>query len=75
MAQEKKSKKLKKSKDHIPKGLKAKKSFTTNKIFRVVVFSVIGMIGVIFVTQTIGTMQDSKSISEIGLIFGAITGI
>jgi flagellar protein FlaJ len=75
MAQEKKSKKLKKSKDRIPKGLEAKKSFTTNKIFRVVVFSVIGMIGVIFMSQIIGDMQDSKSISEVGLIFGVITGI
>ncbi len=72
MAQEKKSKK---SKREIPKGLKPSKSILQNKILRIVMFSVIGMISVIFMSQTIGELSGSESVQEIGLIFGVITGI
>ena len=75
MAQEKKSKRSKKSPSDIPKGLQPSKSFLKNKLLRVAAFSAIGAVSVIFMTQTIGSISDSESISEIGLIFGIITGI
>ncbi len=72
MAQEKKSKKPKST---IPKGLEPSKSIVENKVLRLVAFSVIGAVSVILITQQIGLMSESESISEIGLIFGVITGI
>ena len=72
MAQEKKPKK---SESVIPKGLEPSKSIVENKILRLVAFSVIGAVSVILITQQIGSMSGSESISEVGLIFGAITGI
>ncbi len=72
MAQEKKSKK---SRNEIPKGLQPSKSILQNKILRVVLFSSIGAVSVIFMSQQIGAFTGSESISEIGLIFGIITGI
>jgi len=75
MAQEKKSKKPKKSESVIPKGLEPSKSILENKVLRLVAFSVIGAVSVILITQQIGSMSGSESISEVGLIFGAITGI
>jgi len=75
MAQEKKSKRSKKSPSDIPRGLQPSKSLLENKLLRVAVFSAIGAVSVIFMTQTIGSISDSESISEIGLIFGIITGI
>ncbi len=64
-----------KSKGTIPKGLQPKRPFTSKKIFRVVVFSIVASLSVILITQQIGASSDSGSIAEIGLIFGAITGI
>jgi len=75
MAQEKKIKKPKKIEREFPKGLEPTKSILTNKILRIVGFSVIGAISVILITQQIGSFSESESISEIGLIFGVITGI
>lgn len=75
MAQEKKSKKLKRPKDYVPKGLRPSKPITSNKILRVGLFSVVGAIIVIVMSQVIGDYSGSKSISEIGIIFGIITGI
>jgi flagellar protein FlaJ len=75
MAQEKKSKQRKKSSSEIPKGLQPSKSILQNKILRVVLFSAIGAVSVIFMSQQIGTFTGSESISEIGLIFGIITGV
>ena len=75
MAQEKKLKKPKKIRREIPKGLQPKKSIVQNKIFKIAIFSVIGMISVIFMTQTIGGLSESESIKEVGLIFGVITGV
>jgi flagellar protein FlaJ len=74
MAQEKKPRKPR-SESSIPKGLVPSKSILENKILRIVAFSIIGAIVVIFVTQQIGAISESESISEIGLIFGIITGI
>jgi len=59
----------------IPKGLQPKKSILANKIVKLVIFSIVGAITVILMSQQIGTMADSESIREIGLIFGVITGI
>lgn len=75
MAQEKKAKKLKKPKNEIPRGLRPSKSITSNKILRVGLFSVVGAIVVIVLSQVIGDFSGSESISEIGLIFGVITGV
>ncbi len=75
MAQEKKSKRRKKSSSEIPKGLQPRKSILQNKVLRVVLFSAIGGVSVIFMSQQIGAFTGSESIAEIGLIFGAITGI
>jgi len=75
MAQEKKSKRPKKSPSDIPKGLQPSKSILENKLLRLLAFSVIGAVSVILVTQQIGSMSESSSIAEIGLIFGVITGI
>jgi len=72
MAQEKKSKK---QKDSIPKGLQPKKSIINSQIFRIVLFSVIGSIIVLIASQVIGSYAKSESISEIGLIFAAISAI
>jgi len=75
MAEQTKKQKKPKPKGSIPKGLQPSKSFTSKKIFRVVMFSIIGSISVIFITQTIGGSAGSGSIAEIGLIFGIIMGI
>jgi flagellar protein FlaJ len=75
MAQEKKSKKPRKIEREFPKGLEPRKSILANKILRISVFSIIGAISVILITQQIGSFSESASISEIGLIFGIITGI
>ena len=75
MAQEKKSKKPRKIEREFPKGLEPRKSILENKILRISVFSIIGAISVILITQQIGSFSESESISEIGLIFGIITGI
>ena len=64
-----------KSKETIPKGLQPSRPFTSKKIFRVIVFSIVGSLSVILVTQQIGAFSESGSISEIGLIFGVIMGI
>jgi len=66
---------VKKSDKPIPKGLEPKKPIWSNKIVKLVLYSVIGAIVVILASQQIGTMSDSESIREIGLIFGVITGI
>ena len=66
---------VKKSDKPIPKGLEPKKPIWSNKIVKLVIYSVIGAIVVILASQQIGTMSDSESIREIGLIFGVITGI
>ncbi|MDH3610330.1 MAG: type II secretion system F family protein [Nitrosopumilus sp.] len=75
MAQEKKSKKLKRPKDYVPKGLRPSKSITSNSILRVGLFSLVGAIVVIVMSQVIGNSTGSEQISDIGLIFGVITGI
>ena len=75
MAEETKKIKKQKPKRPIPKGLEPKRSFTSKKIFRVIVFSLVGSLSVILVTQQIGAVSESGSISEIGLIFGVIMGI
>jgi flagellar protein FlaJ len=75
MAQEKKSKKPRKIEREFPKGLEPTKSILENKILRIVAFSIIGAISVILITQQIGSFSGSASISEVGLIFGIITGI
>ena len=75
MAQEKKSKKKKRSPDYIPKGLRPSKPITTNKFLRVGLYSIVAAAVVILSTQFIGEQAGSESISEIGLIFGAIAGI
>jgi flagellar protein FlaJ len=74
MAQEKKPRKPR-PESSIPKGLVPSKSILENKILRIAAFSIIGAIVVIFATQQIGEISESESISEIGLIFGIITGI
>jgi len=71
MAQVKKRRKDNK----IPKGLDPKKSIFTKPIVRIVLFSIIGAFVVYFMSQTIGDLQDSASIKEIGAIFAGITGI
>ena len=71
MAQVKKPKKTR----EIPKGLEPKKSFLSNPIARIVIFSVIGAIAVFFMSELIGEFQESESIKEIGSIFAGITGI
>jgi len=75
MALEKKLKKPRKLENKIPKGLVPSKSILENKVLRIGVFSLIGALSVILVTQQIGSFSGSESISEIGLIFGVITGI
>jgi len=75
MAQEKKSKKKKRSPDYIPKGLRPSKPITTNKFLRVALYSIVAASVVILSTQFIGEQSGSESISEIGLIFGVIAGI
>jgi flagellar protein FlaJ len=73
MAQVKKSKESRKKKEF--KGLEPKKSIFANPLVRVVIFSLVGAITVYFVSQQIGTISGSESISEIGMIFAVITGI
>jgi len=77
MAEQTKKQKPKKSKskESIPKGLQPSRPFTSKKLFRVVVFSIAAALAVILITQQIGAASESGSIAEIGLIFGAITGI
>ena len=75
MAQVKKSKKQRELDDRIPKGLVPSKSIIENKVLKIVLYSIIGAISVIFVTQQIGNFSGSESITEVGLIFGIITGI
>ena len=65
----------KKSDRPIPKGLEPKKSIFANKIVKLAIYSIVGAIVVILASQQIGTMSNSESIREIGLIFGVITGI
>ena len=74
MAQEKKSRKRKLERP-IPKGLVPSKSILENKVLRIALFSIIGAVVVIFGSQQIGAITESESISEVGLIFGIITGI
>ena len=71
MAQVKKSKKS----DKTPKGLEPKKSILAKPIVRIALFSIIGAFVVYFLSQTIGDLQDSASIKEVGAIFAGITGI
>jgi flagellar protein FlaJ len=75
MAQEKKSRKPKRREERVYKGLTPKKSIIENKVLKVLLYSIIGAVSVILVTQQIGAFSDSASISEVGLIFGIITGI
>jgi flagellar protein FlaJ len=75
MSEQTKKPKKQKPKGSIPKGLKPSRRFTSKKIFRVVLFSIIGSISVILITQQIGAVSESGSVSEIGLIFGVIMGI
>ena len=75
MSEQTKKPKRSKSKGTIPKGLQPSRPFTSKKIFRVIVFSIVGSLSVILVTQQIGGLSESGSISEIGLIFGVIMGI
>ena len=75
MAQEKKSKKKRRSPDYIPRGLRPSKPITANKFLRVALYSVVAATVVILSTQFIGEQSGSESISEIGLIFGVIAGI
>jgi flagellar protein FlaJ len=75
MAQEKKTKKRRKVEAEFPRGLKPSRSIIHNKVLKIVSFSIIGAIVVILATQFIGEASGSASISEIGLIFGVITGI
>jgi len=74
MAQVKKPKKSL-DRDKMPKGLEPKKSLFANQAVRVIIFSIVGAIVVFGASQTLGQIQDSKEISEIGTIFAAITGI
>ncbi|MDH3678153.1 MAG: hypothetical protein OEQ12_07630, partial [Nitrosopumilus sp.] len=67
MAQVRKSKRNEKSSF---RGLEPTKSILENKIIKLGLFSVIGAVSVIFTTQQIGAISESKSIAEIGLIFG-----
>jgi len=75
MSEQTKKPKKQKPKRAIPKGLEPKRPFTSKKIFRVIVFSIVGSLSVILITQQIGGASESGSISEIGLIFGIIMGI
>jgi len=75
MSEQTKKPKKQKPKRAIPKGLEPKRPFTSKKIFRVIVFSIVGSLSVILITQQIGGASGSGSISEIGLIFGIIMGI
>ena len=72
MAQEKRRRK---PEERVYKGLTPKKSIIENKVLKVLLYSIIGAVSVILVTQQIGAFADSASISEVGLIFGIITGI
>jgi flagellar protein FlaJ len=74
MAQVKKPKKSV-DKDKIPKGLEPSKSLFANPIVKVILFSIGGAVAVFIASQTLGQIQDSKEISDIGTIFAAITGI
>ena len=75
MAEQSKKIKKQKPKGTTPKGLEPRRPFTSKKIFRVIVFSIVGSLSVILITQQIGQSSESGSISEIGLIFGVIMGI
>jgi len=75
MSEQTKKPKKQKPKRSIPKGLEPRKPFTSKKIFRVLMFSIVGSISVILITQQIGAVSESGSVSEIGLIFGVIMGI
>ncbi len=77
MAEQTKKQKPKgtKPKGSIPKGLVPSKRFTSKKSFRVIVFSVVGSLSVILMSQQIGEITGSESVAEIGLIFGIIMAI
>jgi len=62
-------------KGSIPKGLVPSRPFTSKKIFRVVLFSVVGSISVILMSRQIGEFSGSESIAEVGLIFGIIMAV
>ena len=64
-----------KREEPLPKGLVPKRSFTKSHLFKMIMFSVVGSVSVILITQQIGTMTESESIAEIGLIFGGIAAI
>ncbi len=64
-----------KPEEPLPKGLKPKISFTKSNLFKMIMFSVVGSVSVILITQQIGAMTESDSIAEIGLIFGGIAAI
>ena len=75
MSEQTKKPKKQKPKGSIPKGLVPKRSFTQKKIFRMLMFSIVGSVSVILITQQIGASSESGSIAEIGLIFGIIMAI
>ena len=75
MSEQTKKPKKQKPKGSIPKGLVPKRSFTQKKIFRMLMFSIVGSVSVILITQQIGDSSESGSIAEIGLIFGIIMAI
>ena len=75
MSEQTKKPKKQKPKGSIPKGLVPSKPFTSKKIFRVIVFSIVGSLSVILISQQIGEVSGSESIAEVGLIFGIIMAI
>lgn len=75
MAQEKKLKISKKSENKIPRGLVPSKSILEHRVFKLTVYSIVGAVSVILISQQIGNFSESESIREVGLIFGVITGI
>jgi len=72
MAEQSKKIKKQKPKGTTPKGLEPRRPFTSKKIFRVIVFSIVGSLSVILITQQIGQSSESGSISEIGLMETAL---
>jgi len=75
MAQEKKLKIPKKSENTIPQGLVPSKSILESRVFKLTVYSIVGAVSVILISQQVGNFSETESIREIGLIFGIITGI
>ena len=75
MAQEKKLKIPKKSENQIPRGLVPSKSILESRVFKLTVYSIVGAVSVILISQQVGNFSETESIREIGLIFGIITGI